>query len=132
MAAILRDEPPELSESGRNISPALDRIVRHCLEKDRDQRFQSARDIAFNLVEQSSSPVLSGAREAAPIRYADDSGAARTEEGFWVAVLPFKYSGANADLAALADGISEDIVTGLSRFSYLQGDRAQFDFALRQ
>ena len=48
-----------------------------------------------------------------------DSGAARADEGFWVAVLPFTYSG-NADLAALADGLSEDVVTGLSRFSYLR------------
>src|SRR5450631_3196646 len=38
MAAIMRDEPPELSGSGRDISPALDRIVRHCLEKDRADR----------------------------------------------------------------------------------------------
>ena len=42
------------------------------------------------------------------------------DEGFWVAVLPFKYRGSNADLAALAEGMSEDIVTGLSRFSYLR------------
>ena len=48
------------------------------------------------------------------------SGASRADEGFWVAVLPFKYGGANADLTALADGLSEDIVTGLSRFSYLR------------
>ena len=48
------------------------------------------------------------------------SGAARAEEGFWVAVLPFKYGGANADLTALAEGLSEEIVTGLSRFSYLR------------
>jgi TolB-like protein/cytochrome c-type biogenesis protein CcmH/NrfG len=48
------------------------------------------------------------------------SGASRANEGFWVAVLPFKYSGNNADLAALAEGLSEDIVTGLSRFSYLR------------
>ena len=47
MAAILKEEPPELSESGRNVSPALDRIVRHCLEKDRENRFQSAKDIAL-------------------------------------------------------------------------------------
>jgi len=40
MAAIMRDEPTELSESGRNISPALGHLVRHCLEKDRDNRFQ--------------------------------------------------------------------------------------------
>jgi len=50
---------------------------------------------------------------------ASDS-SARREEGFWVAVLPFKYSGGNADLAALTEGITEEIVTGLSRFSYLK------------
>jgi TolB-like protein len=120
MAAVMRDEPLEFSESGRNVSAALDRIVKHCLEKDRDHRFQSARDIVFNLLQRSSSPVLSGAGEGAAIGSAADSGAARREDGFWVAVLPFKYSGADADLAALADGLSEDVVTGLSRFSYLK------------
>jgi adenylate cyclase len=45
---------------------------------------------------------------------------ARREEGFWVAVLPFKYSGSNSDLMALADGVTEEVVTGLSRFSYLK------------
>ncbi len=110
MAAILMKEPPELSESGRNISGALDRIVKHCLEKDRESRFQTARDIAFSLSEQSAPAVASGARETAPpIRSA----------GFWVAVLPFKSSGADAELAALADGLSEEIATGLSRFRYL-------------
>jgi len=49
MSAILREEPPELSESSKSISPALDRIVRHCLEKSPAARFQSAGDIAFDL-----------------------------------------------------------------------------------
>src|SRR5438477_1253658 len=49
-----------------------------------------------------------------------DVGRVQAEEGFWVAVLPFKYSGANADLTALAEGLTEEIVTGLSRFSYLR------------
>src|SRR5207253_9359684 len=52
------------------------------------------------------------------------------EEGFWVAVLPFKYSGSNSDLTALAEGLTEEIVTGLSRFSYLRviarGSTARF------
>jgi adenylate cyclase len=52
-------------------------------------------------------------------REASDA-SARREEGFWVAVLQFKYVGTNADLSALAEGLSEDIVTGLSRFSYLR------------
>ncbi len=46
--------------------------------------------------------------------------AVRAEKGFWVAVLPFKCSGAGAELPALTEGLSEDIVTGLSRFSYLR------------
>ncbi len=49
MSAILKEEPPDLNETNRNISPALERIVRHCLEKSPAERFQSARDIAFNL-----------------------------------------------------------------------------------
>ena len=47
MSAILNAEPAELSGSGRKIPPALDRIVRHCLEKNAEERFQSARDLAF-------------------------------------------------------------------------------------
>jgi Tol biopolymer transport system component len=49
MSAILKEDPPDLTETNRNISPALERIVRHCLEKSPAERFQSARDVAFNL-----------------------------------------------------------------------------------
>ena len=49
MSAILKDEPPELSETARNVPPGLERIVHHCLEKSPAQRFQSARDLAFDL-----------------------------------------------------------------------------------
>src|SRR5246127_3790641 len=49
MSAILKEDPPELSETNRNVSPALERIVRHCLEKNPAERFQSAQDVAFNL-----------------------------------------------------------------------------------
>src|SRR5246127_1451111 len=49
MSAILKEDPPDLSETNRNISPALERIVRHCLEKNPEARFHSASDIAFDL-----------------------------------------------------------------------------------
>ncbi len=49
MSAILKEDPPDLSVTNQNVSPALDRIVRHSLEKNPDLRFQSARDLAFNL-----------------------------------------------------------------------------------
>jgi serine/threonine-protein kinase len=49
LTAIVRDDPPPLSTPGRPIPEALNRIVRHCLEKDRAQRFESARDVLFDL-----------------------------------------------------------------------------------
>src|SRR5580700_8454137 len=49
MSAILKEEPPELNETNRNVSPALERIVQHCLEKNPESRFHSASDIAFDL-----------------------------------------------------------------------------------
>ena len=49
MRAILKENPPELSETNRNVSPALDRIVQHCLEKNPQARFHSASDIGFDL-----------------------------------------------------------------------------------
>jgi hypothetical protein len=49
MSAILREEPPDLSATNRNVSAGLERVVRHCLEKNPEQRFHSAHDAAFAL-----------------------------------------------------------------------------------
>ena len=49
MSAILKEDPPELNETNRTVSPALERIVQHCLEKNPEARFHSASDIAFDL-----------------------------------------------------------------------------------
>jgi serine/threonine protein kinase len=49
MNAILKDEPPDPGLRNGSVTTALDRVIRHCLEKDPDLRFQSARDLAFNL-----------------------------------------------------------------------------------
>ena len=61
------------------------------------------------------------ASDLGPMRSATTaSGAARADEGFWIAVLPFKNSGGEAGIAAFAQGMTDEIVTGLSRFSYLR------------
>ena len=49
MSAILKEDPPDLSETNQRISPALERLVHHCLEKHPEGRFHSARDLAFAL-----------------------------------------------------------------------------------
>jgi len=60
MTAILTQDPPDLLGSRPDLSPALDRIIRHCLEKNPNERFQNARDIAFAL------GALSGSATGAP------------------------------------------------------------------
>jgi TolB-like protein len=121
-SAILRDTPPLVTDVRVDLPGDLARIIRCCLEKDPRNRFQTARDVANefrDLGRQSAAPPMAVLDAMASSAHTA-SGAAQAEEGFWVAVLPFKYGGANADLMALADGLTEDIVTGLSRFSYLQ------------
>jgi eukaryotic-like serine/threonine-protein kinase len=60
MSAILREDPPDLSETNKTVSPALERVVRHCLEKNPSERFHSARDLAFAIESLSSSATISG------------------------------------------------------------------------
>ena len=61
ISAVLSEDPPELVVTCRDVPPMLERIVRHCLEKDPAARFQSARDVEFNLdsmsILASSSPL---------------------------------------------------------------------------
>jgi WD40 repeat protein len=66
MSAILKEDPPDLTSTATGASPALDRVVRRCLEKNRDERFQSARDVTFALDAVSSGSGASVKMEAAP------------------------------------------------------------------
>lgn len=65
MTAVLKEEPPELSAPGHPVSLALDRIVRRCLEKNPEQRFQSAKDLSFAL------SALSGTDSSGAVRIAE-------------------------------------------------------------
>jgi TolB-like protein/tetratricopeptide (TPR) repeat protein len=135
IAAVLKEEPPELTESGRNVSPALDHLVRHCLEKDPENRFQTAKDVAYALSEASSPTTasVSGAQPMAPaprrrtavwiaaaaavvalaaagllLSRRPKSGAPAAAGVKRVAVLPFENLGAAED-DYFADGIADAI-----------------------
>jgi Tol biopolymer transport system component len=63
LSAILKEDAPDITTLRADLPPALDRIVRHCLEKNPAQRFQSAQDVIFALETLSgsgSSPALAG------------------------------------------------------------------------
>jgi serine/threonine protein kinase len=119
VSAILRDSPRAIAEVRADLPADLARVVRRCLEKDAQCRVQTARDVYNDLRDLARQPATT-VLEPVPRTAGSASGASRASEGFWVAVLPFKYGGGNTDLTALAEGLSEDIVTGFSRFSYLR------------
>ncbi len=81
MNAILTAEPPEIQRESGGISPALERIVRRCLEKEREQRFQSARDLAFAL------EAVEGFSGSGPSAVAAHSAPARKRIGFLALAL---------------------------------------------
>jgi serine/threonine protein kinase len=49
MNAIVHDDPPPLADFVKELRPGIESIVGHCLEKKREDRFQSARDLQFSL-----------------------------------------------------------------------------------
>ena len=67
MSAILKEDPPDLSETNERISPALERLVNYCLEKNPEERFHSARDLAFALEALSGSGSLATQTIASPV-----------------------------------------------------------------
>src|SRR2546430_3446165 len=84
MSAILREDPPDLSETNKTVSPALERVVRHCLEKNPAERFHSARDLAFAIESLSGSATISGQTATMPIVTAgsDTSGSTGISRSF--------------------------------------------------
>src|SRR5688500_4845832 len=93
MSAILKEDPPELSDTNKTVSPALERIVSHCLEKNPEGRFHSARDIAFAL------EALSGSTTSSETEMAAALPATRRPGRVW---LPWAIAGAAVLLAAVA------------------------------
>ena len=133
MAAILKDEPPAVADSGNSSSPDLDRVIERCLAKNPAQRFHSARDLAFALRGLSTStgeqrpvspPVRIGrGRIAAAIAalvlilaavgfYFWRSRATRNIDS--LAVLPFVNASGSADADWLSDGITDSLIDTLS------------------
>ncbi|MFN0084998.1 MAG: protein kinase domain-containing protein [Blastocatellia bacterium] len=138
IAAILDAEPPQLTQTGRKIPAELERVIRHCLEKRPGERYQSARDLAFDL-----KAMLSGRSITAPAR-----GRRRTPVAAWLgaaaavallviaawlfwgswreqaidslAVLPLINASGDVNAEYLSDGITESIINNMSQLPSLR------------
>jgi serine/threonine protein kinase len=139
ISAVLNEDPQELAGSGKQVPPDFDRVISHCVEKKPEDRFQSARDLAFALRTISST---SGVFQPLPRRskprfrpaaWITVAGLSLLLSGvllyFWafrsstihsIAVLPFVNSGADPNTEYLSDGITESIINSLARLPNLE------------
>ncbi len=109
IARRLTEPPPAVADLRTGVSAELSGLIQQVLAADPADRPQTTAAFAGLLASAGSNGPAS-----------NDSGSAGGDEGFRVAVLPFKYAGADPSLTVLAEGLAEEIVTGLSRFSYLR------------
>ena len=120
---IVHAPTPQLKDVNPLAPYELQRLVRRCLAKEPEKRYQSIKELAIeldDLQEELKGVTASNysASQASPA-IKTTSGTSRTDEGFWVSVVPFKTRDDDPAVAGLAEGLSEEIVTGLSRFRYL-------------
>jgi len=118
--AILNRAPEPLHHLVQYDAAELERIVNLALQKDRNLRYQTAAAIRADLLAYRSSigtGQVFSSRRGVPTA---DAAAARAEESVWVAVLPFKVTATDKELESLADGLTEDVTAGFSRFPYLR------------
>ena len=138
MAAILHEEAPDLAESGKKIPAELERVIRHCLEKHAEARFQSARDLAFALraIQPDSKGRVRGLPKVARWGLAALALTAMAILAFWfynhprlaepsqaidsLAVLPFSTEGSDPNSEFLGDGMAISLTNSFSQLRDLK------------
>ena len=110
IAAILKDPVPDLSKFAQEIPQQLNEVILRCLEKDPNNRFQSAQDLLDAL--QQISP------DTSPRRVARRGRSKSTIDS--IAILPFLDANPDPESEYLVDGITDNIIHTLSEFPKLR------------
>jgi serine/threonine protein kinase/Flp pilus assembly protein TadD len=127
LAAVLRDTPRDLDRAGAEASPEVQEILRRCMRKDADQRYQSMTDVKLALEQ---------------IYFAARSGNMMTASGVWkrpaparvvpsIAVLPFLNLSSDKENEYFSDGLAEEIINALTRIDNLRVTARTSAFAFR-
>jgi eukaryotic-like serine/threonine-protein kinase len=149
MTAILREEPPAISQVAASVPSALQRVVQRCLEKNPEQRFHSASDLAFALEALTDSGAVSAGVGASPAKTSRKWRLAaavvilpavivaawlwlrpHTQIVHSIAVLPFSTSDQGAD--DLSDGVMESLIDSLSQLPEMRVMSRASAFRFRQ
>jgi serine/threonine protein kinase/Flp pilus assembly protein TadD len=141
LAAILKEDPPQISSFTQSVPVELQVIINTCLEKNPQKRFHSSHDLAFNLRRLIADVSAPPTRWSANKRIRLVMGiaicilAVVSFAGYWwkqkrqtfssakiesLAVLPLKNLSGDAQQAYFADGMTEELITELSKISALK------------
>jgi serine/threonine-protein kinase len=156
-SAILHEEPAELSRVATGVPAALERVVRRCLEKEPDERYQSSRDVGFALLEASgaaeaSTPPMVRVRVgwrkrplvavaigisvlvavAAGLLFRRNTTPAPQPAGPSVAVLPFVNLSGDKEQEYFSDGLSEELMGLLAKVKELHVVGRLSSFAFKE
>jgi serine/threonine protein kinase/Flp pilus assembly protein TadD len=119
---IIHAEPMPLARLNYAVTPDLDRVVRKCLEKDRERRYQSVRDLLIDLrnlqrdSDSGSAPATAGIGRQTQVVTRTRS--RKTIDS--LAILPFVNQSGDPDLDYLSDGVTEALINNLSRLTKLR------------
>ena len=108
-SAILRDRPVSLSTERRDAPPALGRLIARCLEKNRERRIQTAKDVRNELDALTADSSVSGSRLRDP----------GPTDRRSIVVLPFANLSPDPDNEYFSDGLTEEIIADLSKVKAL-------------
>jgi len=127
IVAVLRDSAKPLTDSGR-LPAEVEEILHHCLEKNRDERFRSARDLAFalRLATRTTTAATSEISRQTP---RPDSGSRAADLS--IAVLPFRNMSPTADAEYFSDGMTEEIINSLAAVPALHVAARTTSFAFK-
>lgn len=119
---IIHAEPMPVTRLNYSVPPDLERVVRKCLEKDRERRYQSVRDLLIDLrnlqrdSDSGSQATTSGLRRNTQV--VTRSRSRKTIDS--LAILPFANLSGDPDLEYLSDGVTEGLINNLSRLPKLR------------
>jgi serine/threonine-protein kinase len=139
MHRIVQAQPDAVARFNYEISPEVERIIRKCLEKERERRYQSARDLVVDLRNWKrdaetvshavAAPVMPRRKWLAVAAVVLLAGAAATWYALThghekqidsIAVLPFTNTGNDPNLEYLSDGLTEQIINNLAQVPNLK------------
>jgi serine/threonine-protein kinase len=118
---IVHKEPAAIARFNYDVPPELERIVRKCMEKDRERRYHSSRELSIDLRNLQRDSDTLAVTNVGALRKTQSTRRGRSRKAIdSLAILPLINAGGDPDTEYLSDGITESIINNLSQLPRLR------------